>query len=686
MGSRVRFSLLALLVGALVGVSAPAAMAAVEIEKFVAVNCAEGHEGCGEETFGSFSIPKEPSQEEAEESSYTQAAGHVPFGVTDFKVTTTGSLEENNQKPTGVVTHVRTDVAPGLATNPFATEQCTMAEFDGGKEEEALPETGFYAPPKCGPESKIGENKVTVFAEGAGDIPLTGNVYNLVQPEGLASDFGVALKLPIPLTKIFLQKAFAEHPLELPEPEKAATEKFLEEQQYYAHTLIEGSVEWGKQANGTNQGDYHDYFEINVSPVLELISSRLVFYGRSGEGDFVTNPTSCPGNNTTTLHVTEKEGAVATQPYTALVGLNGCSEVPFAPTFSLAPATTALDQPDGFTAEVGIPHYSGEEEIDSSQLKTAVIKLPEGMTLNPSAAAELTACSPAEARIHSATPGVGCAKSSELGTVSLDVPTLPPGALKGSVYLGGPETGPITAPPYTVYLDAESARYGVSVRVKGEVTPNETTGQLTTVFSENPEQPFTNVKLQFKGGALAPVANPLACGAAKTETTLTPIAKPLTSATITDAFTVDSDDNEGACASPTPFAPTQSNATQAPNGGAHTNYTFTLQRSDGQQYLSKLSTELPAGSRGRDPDGAVVQRSPGVDRKLLGGKPDRHGDGQGGLGADAVHVHRLGLHDRTVRGGAVRAVHLRAGRRRAVQPRQRDHPRDDQRRPEDRAA
>ena len=48
-----------------------------------------------------------------------------------------------------------------------------------------------------------------------------------------------------------------------------------EEEQYYAHTLIEGNVEWGKQAKGTDQGDYHDYFEIDVSPALPLISSRL---------------------------------------------------------------------------------------------------------------------------------------------------------------------------------------------------------------------------------------------------------------------------------------------------------------------------------------------------------------------------------------------------------------------------
>jgi len=43
---------------------------------------------------------------------------------------------------------------------------------------------------------------VTVYAGAtAGDVPISGKVYNLVQREGLASEFGVALKLPKPLTE-----------------------------------------------------------------------------------------------------------------------------------------------------------------------------------------------------------------------------------------------------------------------------------------------------------------------------------------------------------------------------------------------------------------------------------------------------------------------------------------------------
>ena len=74
----------------------------------------------------------------------------------------------------------------------------------------------------------------------------------------------------------------------------------------------------------------------------------------------------------------------------------------------------------------------------------------------------------------------------EVGTVSLNVPTLPDGSFTGNMYLGGPESGPITDPPYDLYVVANARSYGVSVRVKGEGVPNPVTGQLTTVFNGKP--------------------------------------------------------------------------------------------------------------------------------------------------------------------------------------------------------
>ncbi|HEX8714393.1 MAG TPA: hypothetical protein VF706_02400 [Solirubrobacteraceae bacterium] len=604
---RVRISFLALLVGVIVAVAVPAAAEAAEapgIEKFAAVNCSVGHEQCAHEVitiplgfpFGEqhYSVTKEPNKAEAEAEGYVQAAGHVPFGITDFTIAHTGTLP--TEVPNETVKHIRTDVAPGLATAPAAVPMCKEAEF--GKEE--LPETGLFSAPACpegAEESKIGVQQATVYVAKIGiDLALEGNVYNLEQRQGFASEFGVALKLPIPLTKGELEEAFAAKGHPFGEP----TEKVLEEKQYYAHTLIEGNVEWGQQANGTNQGDYHDYFEIDVSPSLPLVSSRLVFYGTRGKegkpGDFITNATSCPGHNTTTLKVTDLENATVPREFTTPIGLSGCGIVPFEPGFALIPGTneTGSDAPDGITAAASLTRHP-TEEIDSAQLKVASFKLPEGMTLNPSAAAGLTACTPSQARIHSATAGTECPASSSLGTVSLDVPTLPPGSLTGNVFLGTPANGgAITGPPYIIYIDAESARYGVSVRLKAETIPNEATGQLTTVFNENPEQPFTTATFKFKSGALAPIANPLTCGTATTEATFQPF-------TLTAAKTLNSVFSPTGCLNPIPFAPSQATSNQTSTAGGNTSFTFSLTRPEGNQYLGAVKTTLPAGLVGQIP-------------------------------------------------------------------------------------
>jgi hypothetical protein len=580
--------------------SAPAALgASFGVETFVAANCTQEHEKCGEEVGTTF--PKEPTPTEAKEEGYTQAAGHPPWGITAFKVKTEGTFP--NAAPAGLLTvgpvaHVRTDVAPGVSTNPEAVPKCSMEEFGAT---EAIPGTGFFAESKCNPESEIGVNKVVVYigskpSPEGGDLPVTGKTYNLVQPAGRASDFGVSLPLPIPLTALVISGT----PLKGTPAETA---------QYYAHTLIEGGVEWAS--------DYHDYYEINVSTAIPLISSRLVLKGNillpgKENGGYITNPSNCAGPGpftTNTVTIKSEGGQEAAKSYTAPIGTEGClvtgpGAVPFAPSFSLAPDNKQSDQPTGVTAELAVPHDPSPAGIDSSQLKNASITLPEGMTLNPSAASGLgtKACTPAQARIHSHEAGMSCPAASKLASVTLNVPQLPAESLEGSLYLGGPESGIVTAPPFTVYLDAESTRYGVSVRLEGKVSPNPTTGRVTTTFLNNPEQPFSSLALHFKTGALAPIANPLTCGTATTEASFAPYTNnPAAVSPAIAPFTVDSNNAGGACPSPLPFALTQSTSAVPTTGGAATNFTLNLGRTDGQQYLSKVSTILPAGVVGKIP-------------------------------------------------------------------------------------
>jgi hypothetical protein len=570
MGFRVRVWLLGTVACAIVAFSAASAQAGgFGVGKFVAANCKVGHPECGEETLlGPYSaFPKEPSLTEAREAGYTQAAGHPAYGITAFSVNTIGSIPE--AAPTGLVTHIRTDVAPGVSTNPEAVKQCTMAEFEG---HEAIP--GVFTEPKCSAETEIGLNKVIVYLGPSAtpkDAPLEGKVYNVVPPNGDASLFAVAVSL---------------------EP--------LGDPGLYAHTLIEGHVEWAS--------NYHDYYEVNVSPELPLIVSRLSLFGNlgnTGHGGFITNPSNCAGpgfytTNTVTLQSLESE--TGARQYEAPIGAEGCLgggafvSPPFAPTFTVKPATTQSDQPDGITTELAVPHNPLPTELDSSQLKNATITMPEGMTLNPPGATGLKTCSAAQIGIGTRNP-VTCPAESRLGSVTLKVPDLPESEpLRGHLFLGGTE--PLTKSPYTVYLEATTERYGVSVRLQGTVETNESTGRVTAKFLNNPEQPFSNVKIVFKEGALAPMANPLSCGAATAETSLTPYTGTANQSPFS-TFLVDSNGMSGACASPLPFSLSQSTTSQPATGGAPTSFTFNLARPDGQQYLSHVTTALPPGLVGK---------------------------------------------------------------------------------------
>jgi hypothetical protein len=559
MRSHARISLLALVACATVAASAPAAaQAALGIEKAFAGNCKIE---CTESTSST--------------ELYTQAAGHPPFGITEFTVNTSAP----GGPPTGLVNHIRTDVAPGVSTNPQATaSKCTFEEF--GKEAVA-PGSGLFEESHCKAETLIGENKIVIYA--GSQIPLSGPVYNLVQPTGLASDFGVVIALPTAITEAKLNAIFH------------GSQPTIEKAQYYAHSLIEGTVEWAS--------DYHDVFEINVSSELPLVSSRLIFKGTAGKGNFITNPSACtvPGlATTTTLTLKSAEGATVVATPHSVLGTNNCASVPFEPAFSLAPETTQSDEADGLTATLALKQNESAA-TDTSYLKSATVTLPEGMTLNPAAAYGLEACSPAQIALHVRPATSSCPAGSKIGTVTLKVPGLPANEpLEGNIYLGGPETGPITGPPYTMYIDAESARYGVKVRLKGEVVPNEATGQLTATFAENPEQPFSEMILHFTGGPLAPIANPLTCAAATTQVSLSPFSgTPATVAPSVAPFTVNS--NGGACLSPLPFKPTQSTGELSPNAGAKTSLTLNFERKGGEQYLSTISTKLAPGLLGLIP-------------------------------------------------------------------------------------
>jgi hypothetical protein len=510
---------------------------------------------------------------------YTQAAGHPPWGLTGFK------LSQSGEEPTGSsVKRIRVDVPPGLAADPQAPGTCERSTFEGN-------------PKLCPADSKAGFVMLKAFLQlpvlGGTVQELKGQVYNLPLEPGKPLLFGIDVEGVPPLVED-------------------------------VHLFLGGHVSFAQEgsliARGIPSGDYHEWFEIdNVPPEvsvkvlalpiakapLKTLESKLFFDGHAGRGgneNFLTMPSECgaPSKSTSYLELetyppVERLSAPTVPP----VGVDGCDKVPFAepplsPTTTVQPeagAGSAPDEPDGATTIVRVPQQVKQNQINVSDIRDAHVTLPEGLTLNPSAAHGLQACTPAQIGIGTAAP-VACPAASRVGTATIET-DLPPGSLTGPVFLGGPSSGPITDPPFTIYIDAESS-FGVSVRLQGSVSPNPQTGRLEVSFLNNPQLPFSEVRLTLNGGNYAPLANPLTCATASTDMLFTPYSG--------GAAALDSTPFAASgCPPATPFALAQSTATSAPNGGAYTNYTFNLARGDGNQYLGKISTTLPAGLVGEIP-------------------------------------------------------------------------------------
>jgi hypothetical protein len=508
---------------------------------------------------------------------YTQAAGHPSFGITDFRFNAekVGAAEV----PDGHVKDVRVDLPPGLAVNPDATGRCTEAELEKSE---------------CPAESQVGEDEATGTGFGLATVVEHFPVYDMVPRPGEPARFGVEVKSTA-LTLLGLGGLI----------------------------YLEGGISWHHEEelpsgenSGVPSGDYHEYFKIKeIQTQPEIVESKLIFWGVPHEHNsaapdksFLTLPSTCTSRPITYLHVDsyENPGHFLKYENQTPVTASGCGSLEFKPTISLKPETTQSDTPDGVGVVLHVPQYTEQtSRPNSPDLETAEVALPEGMTLNPSAAHSLQACTDEQIGIGTGNP-ISCPAESNIGTVAVDAPGIPNGALVGSIYLGQQASQkPESGQEFRIFLAAETAQYGVGVRLEGQVRANSATGKLTATFAAAPQVPFEDFILNFKTGPLAPLANPLSCGPASATGSLTPYTGQAPTASLS-TFTVDADGHGGACAAPLPFSLAQATALQdqaggAPTAGDYSNYSLSETRADGQQYLSKISTTLPAGLLGAIP-------------------------------------------------------------------------------------
>lgn len=318
---------------------------------------------------------------------------------------------------------------------------------------------------------------------------------------------------------------------------------------------------------------------------------------------FLTNPTSCssePLTATFTVTSWEQPGQIFPPTSMQFGPLTGCDRVTMHPALTAELTTPFASSPSGLDLGMSVPQsYDNPSGIATSTLKRAVITLPEGMTVNPSAGAGLGACTEAEFAEEPVqeTPNVGCPNNSKIGTVKIESPAVKEDA-EGTVFIAQPYAnrfGSLLA----LYIVARIPNRGVIVKAAGEVRPNLATGQLVTTFDNLPPLPFSFLTFKFIQGSTSPLVSPAACGQYTVKAQLTsaadPDAQPLEPEIPT--FSISGGPGGGVC-SPGgvgPFDPKVIAGSVNNEAGAYSPLYIRIVREDGEQEITRFSAVLPPG-------------------------------------------------------------------------------------------
>ena len=290
--------------------------------------------------------------------------------------------------------------------------------------------------------------------------------------------------------------------------------------------------------------------------------------------------------------------------------LIGCNRVPFDPSIDGSPTSKLAEAPSGLSFSVKMPNSGllNKEAVAEGQPKKVEVELPEGMTLNPSAAEGLAVCTAADyaREKFDSRPGEGCPDASKLGNVSIDTPLVEEDP-KGSLYIAKSYDNPFNS-LLALYIVARVPERGILVKLPVKVEPNPRTGQLVAILDDSPQTPFSSFDMSFREGGRAPLVTPPACGDYEIKARFVPWSAqdpdnpaPNEIVTRTSSFEVQRGVDGGACppGGVPPFSPGFEAGSINNNAGAHTDFNMRLIREDGEQNMTRFSAVLPPGVLGK---------------------------------------------------------------------------------------
>jgi hypothetical protein len=527
----------------------------------------------------------------------TQAGDHPNALVTTFDINSIVSPDPSQQgRVVGVqdLKDVVVDLPLGLVGDPQATPKCPEYDLTGG---EAF---------RCPADTYIG----TV----ALNLPAS-EVFPSSSPEGE----------PSPIVNV--------------QPEAGYPAQFAFTQGSNA-VMMYAKLVW------TSSGYVVRVTAPGITRFIRANGAKLTFFGDpraqrpfgnqpGTPAAFFTNPVDCSAPQfTTTIHVDswQNPAPVPLNPdgsanFTAVnfndpqwknatavsPPVTGCDKLQFNPTLSFAPEAehSQADEPSGYEAALRVPQNEDPNGLATPPLRNAVVTLPAGVSISPSAADGLMGCQETGSEgieLESVAPG-HCPTKSKVGEAEVVTPLLTE-PLKGSVYVAQPSCGGPGQPECTeeaaetgglfaLYLDVGSEASGVHIKLKGRVEVGGSgkrnglqPGQIRTTFANAPQQPFSELKLKFNGGARAPLANPQGCGSFTTMSALTPWSSTSEAPAMPSSpFAITGCVNQ--------FAPGFSAGTANPQAAAFSPFTLTFSRHDREQDLSGVTVNMPPGLLGK---------------------------------------------------------------------------------------
>jgi hypothetical protein len=526
----------------------------------------------------------------------------VPFGVASFIAAASTAQAGAHPNFTTSFTPNWSEIVDGLPVPPAAPREVGV-DLPPGLTGDAL------AVPRCDMGSVRREECDEDAAVGVATVVIKGNtrkvflVYNTTPYPGEPAAFGFSFaKIAVArLDTSVLPSSDGEYAVHVSVPDISEEEPILSS----SVTL------WGVPALHNGPGPDTS----NTCPVQEGSvggeQKCATFGGPGGQAvlasPFLRNPTSCGGSPPVGFQMDSWEeppgvfpaGGESSSPFPTQTECGLLSPL-FTPTLTVAPDTAQAGAPAGYTVGLEVPQSQSSQRLATPDLKDATVTLPAGTVASPSAANGLQACSDAQLALGSTAPA-SCPHASQIGTVEIETPLLPK-PLKGQVFLGQPECSPCGSGDAAegkmlrLFLQA-SYEEGSYVRIKlaGRTHVDQQTGQLTTVFEDNPQQPFEKLTLRLDGGPGAPLANPSVCGTATTTSRLTPWSSTKSapfSAEPSSSFQVEG--CPGARFAPS-FSAGMTGSVQA---GAYSPFSVTFARTDQDQALGGITVNTPPGLLG----------------------------------------------------------------------------------------